>query len=217
MSLCPKSRLKGRIEADEPRSISLFWFRDAGGPGSPMSTDGRWTKLKGISEMNTIKRATFRKRLFGGAIVIGLACAGSAHACDTPGFLAQMAAPVIGCSAAQAGDRINAPGHYVEAGVAAGANALLPGSGPVVAGGFALQQSGALSAFNPPAGAPMPPPSFGGVPVPRFGRAPFPAPAPVGFAIGNFCATPIGLFGPGAPAPIGSVCWLPNGVTGVIR
>ncbi len=139
--------------------------------------------------MGTTKRTTFRKRLFGAAVVtIGTAAATMALAPKAEAACSGVGAQILdtftgGTGAACALDDVHR------------------------AIGSPLNQLNPLNRGGVPGG---------GVPVPM-GGVPFPPPAPIGFGMGNFCATPVGVFGPGAPGPIGSPCWLPNGITGVMR
>ncbi|WP_109482523.1 hypothetical protein [Paraburkholderia sp. C35] len=168
-----------------------------------------------------LNKTLVKRALIGASVVAGSFVTLSAHACDTSkgGFLADIvkcvdpdAAPIVDPL-----DQLNGQTHFTEAAVAAGANAVVPGSGPIVAGGFALQQSGALpqlpapqpmrpmqapGAMQVPWQPPQPSMSTGGIPVQM--QQPFQPPV---MQMGNRCFTPpLGASQPGNPAPLGSPC-----------
>lgn len=89
-----------------------------------------------------------------------------------------------------AGDQWNAEhGNPVDHLAAAGANVLVPGSGPVLEGVWAFNRMGGFGVFGRPMPAPM----------------------------GDQCLTPWGISNPGPWEPIGSACNV-NGIPGrVVR
>ena len=135
----------------------------------------------------------------------------TAHACDlnSGGFLAAL----VECTVPSAGpaarvlDRANgALGRPTEKAIAAGMNAVAPGSGTVFLAGQAIQDSGA---FNQP--QPQQQQQFQQQNVPQ---------QSTGFRgtrqntsyqaqnnMGNFCSTPAGRFGPGPVDYLGNNCW----------
>jgi|GEM_PF-6687867 len=107
------------------------------------------------------------------------------------GGLINQVAPGVGTALDRANHDL---GHPFENAVAQGADAVLPGSGAVLQAGWAIQRG-----LNVPGAAPQ---AGGQGPMPPM-PAPMPLPQP---PMVNRCATPIGLFGPGLFAPLGSPC-----------
>lgn len=98
------------------------------------------------------------------------------------GFLADTFIRPFSPQLADAADRLNHNlGNPVDHAIAAGANAVVPGSGALLEGAWAVQRSGLLT----------PPPAQGPAhQVPT----------------GNFCHTQVGRFGPGPFNPLGMFC-----------
>jgi hypothetical protein len=99
------------------------------------------------------------------------------------GDIVNQVAPGVGTQLDQLNHNL---GNPVDHTIAAGANAVVPGSGVALEGAWAVQRSGILN-------------SDGFRPAQPGGPAP-------GLALGNFCATPVGIFGPGPLNPVGSGC-----------
>ena len=172
----------------------------------------------------TIKK--FRK-FIAAAVVTFIFGAGSAHA---GGFLADTFIKPFNPNLARQLDQANAAaGNPLDHAIAAGANAVVPGSGAVIEGAWAIQRSGMLSpqGFPPrvPNGQPMPPlgwPQPVGMPQPINLPPPgFPQPFPPGFPqqmpqMGNLCLTPMGVF-PGPFNPVGMPCMTPAGQGYVVQ
>ena len=121
------------------------------------------------------------------AIVFATLGVTTAHA---GGFLADTFIRPFSPDAADAADRLNHQfGNPVDHSIAAGANVIVPGSGAVLEGGWAIQRSGILN--------------------PRRQSAPRGTPIrQVAMTTGNFCVTPAGRFGPGPMNALGSPCYV---------
>ncbi len=121
--------------------------------------------------MNTIKTLV-------AATTISLLTLTNAHA---GGFLADVFIKPFSPELAREADRINHNlGNPVDHGIAAGMNAIVPGTGTALEAGWMIQRSGALN---------------GG------GQGQMQQ-----VAMGNFCFTQAGRFGPGPMNPVGSFC-----------
>ena len=112
------------------------------------------------------------------AATLSLLALTNAHA---GGFLADTFIRPFSPEAADAADRINHNlGNPVDHAIAAGANVIVPGSGAVIEGGYAIQRSGVLNGVGQAQQQQIP--------------------------MGNFCLTQVGRFGPGPMNRIGSFC-----------
>jgi hypothetical protein len=152
-----------------------------------------------------------------------IVAANSSFACNlsSGGFFAA----VVECAAPSAGpavrqlDRLNGQmGRPFDRAAAQAVDVVVPGSGAVIQGAWELQRSGVL---NGPAAnqnrVPQAPQQVewnngnNNQQSGRFGRTstanfpPMQPPMPA-LVLGNFCATPAGMFGPGPVQPVGSSC-----------
>jgi hypothetical protein len=106
------------------------------------------------------------------------------------GWIADNIIAPISPDLARSADQLNAQlGNPVDHAIAAGANTILPGSGTAMEGAWAIQRSGVLNALPQPQGF-----------------QPRPAIQPQQVAMGNFCMTQVGRFGPGPVNQIGAFC-----------
>lgn len=154
---------------------------------------------------------------------IALSTTGLAQACDlsSGGFLAAVvacAAPPL-APAARAADRLNGQlGNPVDHAAARVADSFVPGSGVAIEGYWAAQRSGALRQLPGAQGFETAPSGRGTRTATRQPalQPSFPAqnvsfnngwnpPAPP-MVFGVMCATQAGVFGPGAPLPVGASC-----------
>jgi hypothetical protein len=109
----------------------------------------------------------------------------SAHACGVVGCLLDSVAPGVGTAL----DRANAQaGQPFDHAAAAALDSFVPGAGRLLEGGWALQRSGMLPNIQD-----------GSQGFQTRSVAP-------NVAMGNFCVTNMGVFGPGPWNPVGSFC-----------
>ena len=140
-----------------------------------------------LKESVMISKRKLLAATFGGIILAG---AVSANA-NAGGWIADnIIKPIAGEHAARAADQWNAQnGNVVDHTIAAGANAVVPGSGTALEAGWAVQRSGILDDFGRPIGAPVQAPQQ---PMQNV-------------AMGNRCVTFRGwVYGP--YNPVGSFC-----------
>lgn len=129
----------------------------------------------------------FRKMVLVAGSTAALAMAPGAKADGFLGGLINQVAPGVGTALDQANKSLGYPTERI---VATGADQVVPGAGAVLQMGWALQREQGAQREWP--GQPAMQTQYNG-----------PAPAP---ALGNMCATPMGRFGPGPVAPLGSPC-----------
>lgn len=161
-------------------------------------------------------------------IVVAASVTLAANTAFAGGFLADTFIRPFNPDLADAADRANAAlGNPVDHAVAAGADVIVPGTGQALELGWQLQhmrnRMGSADVSRLPQApqhvtspAPVQFPQQVGFPAPQF-------PQQVGFPnqmpfpqLGQHCATPIGVFGPGMPLPLGAPCNINGQVFGQI-